>query len=122
MSTTAPLLNKNVINTLIIETSCECMPMMLEAFCQELAKRRTLLAKALNEHNLVELTEQAHAIKSCAGTFGASQLYDWAKTVEQQARTQHYVVNNLQSDSRILLSILEQTEQQFTAFRLSEFS
>lgn len=122
MSTTTPLLNKKVIDSLITDTSRECMLMMLEAFCVELDKRRTLLAKALHEHNLSQLTEQAHAIKSCSGTFGASQLYDWARTLEQKARTQHYTVENLQSESRELISILEQTEQQFTAYRLSELS
>jgi two-component system, sensor histidine kinase and response regulator len=121
MHTDSPILDKNIIMQLIAETSRECMPLMLTAFCEELRKRQALLTEALINSDLAELAEQAHAVKSCSGTFGANSLYLCAKTLEDNARSLAFTLPDLIQDAEKLLGLLTKTEQQYLSFITQEF-
>jgi len=80
------ILNKNVIRQLAKDTSIETLPKMLLIFCDEIKNRALALEQAHVERDLNEIVEQAHAIKSCSGTFGATQLYLITQQLECLAR------------------------------------
>ncbi|UDL07042.1 ATP-binding protein [Marinobacter sp. CA1] len=77
-----PLLSKVVLKQLSKDTSESSIPLMLSVFMNEVKKRSHLIDIAINDEDYLELREQAHALKSCSGTFGAMRLHVKAKDLE----------------------------------------
>jgi PAS domain S-box-containing protein len=80
------VLSLTVIEQLARDTSLETLPQMLQIFCDEIKNRVRELTNANASQDINEIIEQSHAIKSCSGTFGATQLYLSAQCLEGEAR------------------------------------
>ena len=59
---------------------------MVEAFLQESQSRVGCIRDGLNSLSLERLRDEAHTLKSLAGTFGALSLQGVAKEMEQACR------------------------------------
>ena len=82
---TAVLLSTAVLQQLARDTSGEALPMMITVFQGEVRKRVSLIKSVADDGNSNELREQAHALKSCAGTFGGLRLQELARLLEDAA-------------------------------------
>ena len=81
-----PLLDEQVIRTLAGDVTPEALPDMMRVFASEIEERAGKLAKALVESSLPGLEDEAHALKSSAGTFGAARLSGLARDIESACR------------------------------------
>ncbi|MBU2955893.1 PAS domain S-box protein [Marinobacter sp. F3R08] len=79
------LLSDAVLDQLVADTSAETLPMMISVFINEVKKRIQALENAEATGDEAEIREQAHALKSCAGTFGGERLQDSAQRLEELA-------------------------------------
>lgn len=79
------VLSTEVLTQLGKDTSMESLPMMVSVFINEVKKRLEGINRAVELGDEVELREQAHALKSCSGTFGGLRLQAAAKVLEDLA-------------------------------------
>jgi PAS domain S-box-containing protein len=79
------LLSDEVLAQLSKDTSVEALPMMISVFTNEVKKRLEGIERAQNAADELEIREQAHALKSCAGTFGGLRLQAAARDLEDLA-------------------------------------
>jgi CheY-like chemotaxis protein/HPt (histidine-containing phosphotransfer) domain-containing protein len=77
-----PLVDDEAFGRLASDTSAEVVPTMVEMFLNESRERVELIDNGLNTLELSELGDQAHTIKSLAGTFGAPRLLEFARAME----------------------------------------
>lgn len=77
------LMSDRVLQQLANDTSPETVPMMLSVFLGEMEKRGQMLKELWAQKNYGEVREQAHALKSCSGTFGGLRLQEVAKQMEE---------------------------------------
>ena len=82
----ADLLDRGAISRLERDTSPEAVPAMLEIFLKETIQRSSVITGMLADSDLKGIGEQAHALKSSAGTFGAHRLHLFAEAVESACR------------------------------------
>ncbi|WP_417536703.1 PAS domain S-box protein [Methylophaga sp.] len=79
------IMSAAVLKQLAKDTSEEAVPMMLSVFINEIKKRAGGIVQAHDSKDEDEIREQAHAMKSCAGTFGGERLQAAAKDLEHLA-------------------------------------
>ena len=79
------VLSNSVLDQLARDTSIETVPMMLSVFMNEIKKRIQAIDLEHESKNESEIREQAHALKSCAGTFGGLRLQEMARRLEDLA-------------------------------------
>jgi signal transduction histidine kinase/CheY-like chemotaxis protein/HPt (histidine-containing phosphotransfer) domain-containing protein len=79
------ILSSDVLRQLAKDTSESALPMMITVFHGEVQKRMKLIKALRDGSDVTELREQAHALKSCAGTFGALRLRELARRLEDAA-------------------------------------
>ncbi len=116
------LIDYSVLERLAQDTSIELLPQMLAMFCKETSKRYNLLEQAIFERRTSEIAEQAHAIKSCSGTFGATLLYEEAQQVEQAARYEKKSIDDLMQPSKNLLETVLLTQKTYESFDIKKIS
>jgi PAS domain S-box-containing protein len=80
------LLDDAAISQLAEDTSAELVPKMVSLFIEEIVKRAGRVSEGLNSLPLESLEDEAHTLKSCAGTFGAIRLQGLAKAMEAACR------------------------------------
>lgn len=82
-----PILDVKIIEHLVEDTSPDALPKMLHLFIEEIQTRST----RLQDHAVLQawdnMENEAHTLKSCAGTFGALELQSLAKLIETACRT-----------------------------------
>lgn len=83
---THPLLDVTIIEQLAEDTSPEALPKMLHLFIDEIITRSTRLQDDVVSHAWDNMENEAHTLKSCAGTFGALELQSIAKLIEAACR------------------------------------
>ncbi|WP_373087575.1 response regulator [Zhongshania sp.] len=76
------VLELNIVNKLIADTSAEAATAIMGMFIQELEKFRTHLASFTDSSELKPLREIAHSCKSSAGYCGAVRFQQWAQKIE----------------------------------------
>ena len=79
------VMSMNVLNQLVKDTSLESLPMMISVFINEIKKRIEGINRAVESNDEAEIREQAHALKSCSGTFGGLRLQAAASELEDLA-------------------------------------
>lgn len=82
-----------VIDTAILtrlgrDVSEEMLPVLIDAFLEELDGRALSIEKAIAEADDDHLRIEVHSIKSCARTFGATALAIRAADIEEQIKAQ----------------------------------
>lgn len=85
------LLSNGVLDQLVADTSPETLPMMISVFINEMKKRLQAIDNAVAALDEAEIREQAHALKSCSGTFGGLRLQDAARQLEELASEQRSI-------------------------------
>lgn len=76
------VLEMEVIQNLIRDIGPDSVPLMIETFLEELAKRITSLDQAVNENDFISAERDAHTIKSTSGAFGGLKLQAIASELE----------------------------------------
>jgi CheY-like chemotaxis protein/HPt (histidine-containing phosphotransfer) domain-containing protein len=76
------LLDDAAISQLKEDTSAELVPTMVSLFIEEIVSRAGRVSEGLNSLPLESLEDEAHTLKSCAGTFGATRLHGLARAME----------------------------------------
>ena len=72
------------------------VPGMLQMFVGEASARAGHLLEALGEGAIQVIEDEAHTLKSCAGTFGAARLHALARDIEAACREgNHTAAENL---------------------------
>lgn len=80
------LLDDVAISQLAEDASAELVPKMVSLFIEEIVSRAGRVSEGLNSLPLESLEDEAHTLKSCAGTFGAIRLQGLAKAMEAACR------------------------------------
>lgn len=111
------ILNAGVLEQMAEDTSPDLMPMMLQVYYDELETKVTLLHAAYEAQSFEELSEQAHAIKSASGTFGADRLYDAARDLEIRAKTAPVSMADVSPLYESVVALIEQTRTEFEAYQ-----
>jgi two-component system, sensor histidine kinase and response regulator len=106
-----PIINLDTINQLEKDTSTEAMPRMLQMFLDEMTKRVDALKEAKAIGDVGEIREQAHAIKSCSGTFGALRMHHLGKNLESMCVAEKVDLIQINQVVDALLNIAQQTEE-----------
>ncbi|WP_458527021.1 PAS domain S-box protein [Onishia taeanensis] len=117
---TSPCLEAAVLDQLVEDTSAEALVPMLDMFLDELDTRREAIGSIVSSASsvddpLAELREQAHALKSCCGTFGARRLQAIAQAMEAAAMTHDEAAVRALADS--LLGEIPSSREVFAAYR-----
>lgn len=76
------LVDERVLKQLEQDTSPELVPEMVEIFVRETRVRLGIVNQACHESDSTRLQQEAHVLKSSAGTYGALRLQALAKKVE----------------------------------------
>lgn len=106
---TAPIIDDNVINTLIGAFSAERLPDTIELFITETERRIERIGEALQRQSRESIELEAHTIKGCAGTFGAARLQSWAQEMEAACKASDQDTMNHLAEQ--ISSLYEQTRQ-----------
>jgi PAS domain S-box-containing protein len=82
----AQLVDHQALSRLERDTSPDAVPAMLELFLKEMRQRMDAVTGMLADGDLKGIGEQAHAMKSSAGTFGAHRLQLLAEALDAACR------------------------------------
>jgi PAS domain S-box-containing protein len=107
-----PLIDESVIRQLGEDVSEGAVPSMLEMFLSETIARTENLLKALDDSATDVLEDEAHTLKSCAGTFGAARLQALARDIEAACRE-----GNRQAAENLGKGMGELLQQTLAAYR-----
>ena len=80
---------------------------LVSLFLEELAERRSLVCRAIGDRDLSTLSQQAHALKSSAGTYGAPRLRQVCLTLERAC--QHRDRQRAVASATTLVGAIDQT-------------
>lgn len=116
----ATLLNPQVITQIISDTSIDMLEPLLAAFLDELVKHQQLLTSAHTTGNIQQVTGEAHALKSCSGTFGAERLYQQAMQLEDNAKLANSNATLLSDNVATVIETIEATRKHYQAYDFSE--
>ncbi|QSP93969.1 PAS domain S-box protein [Marinobacter salinisoli] len=108
------IMSMEVLDQLAADTSPETIPMMISVFINEVKKRLQHIENASVKNDEDEIREQAHALKSCAGTFGGLHLQSIAKQVEDAA------IGHAAGSDQALLELLQTVAEQ-TLMKYSQY-
>jgi CheY-like chemotaxis protein len=81
-----PLLDEAVIQQLAEDVSEAAIPGMMKTFVDEVMMRAGRVLSALQDSAAADLEDEAHTLKSSAGTFGALRLQGLARDIEAACR------------------------------------
>ncbi|MBU2708925.1 PAS domain S-box protein [Zooshikella marina] len=81
-----PFLKQVILNQLVKDTSQESLTPLLNMFITELDSRFEAINLAVGIKDFDAIREEAHALKSCSGTFGASKLQRLTMQLEYAAK------------------------------------
>lgn len=76
------------IDELAASTSPELLKQLFRVFSEEIDQRLQASHNAMSDGDLTEVGKQAHAVKSVAGTYGATQVQHLGEALELAARAQ----------------------------------
>jgi PAS domain S-box-containing protein len=82
----AELVDEDALARLEQDTSPQAVPAMLDVFLKETRERLETVTDLMANGDIQGIGDQAHAMKSSAGTFGARRLHLLAKAVETACR------------------------------------
>ncbi|UTW12041.1 PAS domain S-box protein [Marinobacterium rhizophilum] len=116
---TAPLLQVSVLEQLVKDTSVSVLPGMLQMFCEEIEGCIREIQEGVTSLDQKALTESAHTLKSCAGTFGAFRLQNAARELERCGRASPDP-EKLEALAKDLLVILADTLHEYQGFSMQQ--
>lgn len=114
------LMNAKVIEQIIRDTSVDILDPLLSAFLSELNEHQVLLTTAFKAQSITQIASEAHALKSCSGTFGAQALYMHSMALEDKAKLTDINIELLSSNVNQVLDTLKATQQYYQAYDFSE--
>lgn len=106
-------INTDVLARLADDVSIELMPELIQAFLTEVDTRLDSVKTTPLEDNENHIRTQVHSIKSCARTFGATELADKAAHIEQMIDAK---VSNVESQIQQLLALLPAVHEAFNRY------
>lgn len=102
-----PLLDVKIIERLVEDTSPDALPKMLHLFIEEIVTRSTRLQNDVVSQAWNNMENEAHTLKSCAGTFGALELQFLAKSIETACRAKDRT--NIEHQTAKLAAVMQGT-------------
>ena len=77
------VLDATILEQLFTDTGHELAPALVDAFVKELDNRMENILQASNSGDLGQIAHEAHALKSCAASYGATRLSKLAARLEE---------------------------------------
>lgn len=109
-----PILEQKILIQLIKDTSEELLIPLLNMFVTELDTRIDSIDLAMDVKDFDAIREEAHALKSCSGTFGASKLQKIAMQLEYAARD--YDINLIDTIGKQFRTVLLSTKKSYKQY------
>lgn len=81
------LIRAATVDELASSTPPDLLTRLFQVFTDEMEQRFVTCAQALGENDIAEIGRQAHALKSVAGTYGASEVHRLAQALEKAAKS-----------------------------------
>lgn len=106
-------INTDVLARLADDVSIELMPELIHAFLLEVDTRLDTVKTTPLNNNENHIRTQVHSIKSCARTFGATELADKAAHIEQMIDAD---VSNIESQIQQMLALLPAIHRAFNGY------
>lgn len=106
------LRDQTVLEQLVRDTSQASLIPLLTLFLKELDTRFDAIQLAAGAGNVDAVREEAHALKSCSGTFGALQLQELATSLEYAARDEDISLVDILTTKLDLVSLETQKNYQ----------
>lgn len=106
-------INTDVLARLANDVSIELMPELIQAFLTEVDTRLDAVKTSSLVENENHIRTQVHSIKSCARTFGATELADKAAHIEQMIEAK---VSNIESQIQQMLALLPGVHEAFNGY------
>lgn len=91
ISESSPLVNEQVLQQLVDDTSAEIVPELLLLYIEDSKKRIEIINQAIIEKNFKVLEFEAHTIGSSAIAHGSSKLHELARSTEKHCQQQQQV-------------------------------
>lgn len=105
-----------ILYDLFKDTGEDMAPALVDVFIQELDERVEALKQAISNSDLLNLAEQAHAIKSSSASYGAMKLSNLAQSMESFGDNNDS--NAVLSLTERFLSVVDETKATFLGFKL----
>ena len=106
-------INTDVLARLADDVSIELMPELIEAFLTEIDTRLDEVKTTPLHENENHIRTQVHSIKSCARTFGATELADKAAHIEQMIDAK---VSDIEPKIQQMLALLPAVHEAFSGY------
>jgi CheY-like chemotaxis protein len=87
---TAPLLDVQTLQQLASDVPPEVIPAMIQTFIDEMVARAKTIAVGCESEPMAALQDEAHTLKSTAGTFGAFSMHEVARDLEAACRAENH--------------------------------
>jgi two-component system phosphorelay protein LuxU len=107
-------INTQVLTKLAEDVSIENLPSLIDVFLAELDTRLTAIETAPLEGDENHLRIQIHSIKSCARTFGATELANKAAEIEKVMGNSDI---DITSQIQQLLALLPTVKQMYLQYK-----
>jgi CheY-like chemotaxis protein len=85
----APLLDLQTLQQLAVDVPPEVIPGMMQTFIDEMIARVKTISTGLEIESVALLRDEAHTLKSTAGTFGALCMHELARDLEASCRAEN---------------------------------
>lgn len=108
-----PILSDAALEQLASDVSIEALPAMLAVFLDEVRSRLGRIETEFGRDDEAELREQAHAMKSCAGTYGGLRLQAAASALEDAA-----IEGRVKADPHLMSNLKQAAEQTLIDYHL----
>ena len=116
-TTYIPICDSSIIKQLKNDIGSDALNNLLDIFLTETKERITLINKYFNKNNINAIANEAHALKSSAGSFGALKLQFNASNMEKYANKKQ--MEELDKSIKAINSLCDETLNIYTQMKLS---
>ena len=108
------VLDTAVLEQLFEDTGHELAPSLVDAFAKELDSRLENILQAAHSSDSQQLTQESHALKSCAASYGATRLSKLAATLEEHGHD--HSSNKTKEALDSMASVVKMTRETISAY------
>jgi CheY-like chemotaxis protein len=108
------ILDTAILEQLFEDTGHELAPTLVDAFVKELDNRLENILQAAHSSDSQQLTQESHALKSCAASYGATRLSKLAATLEEHGHD--HSSNKTKEALDSMASVVKMTRETISAY------
>ena len=108
------ILDSAILEQLFEDTGHELAPTLVDVFVKELDSRLENILQAAHSSDSRQLTQESHALKSCAASYGATRLSKLAATLEEHGHD--HGSNKAKEALDSMASVVKMTREKISAY------